>query len=40
MRQWPHPRSYNAVKYLAKWRGATIGVEEAEAFEIVRNINE
>ena len=40
MRKWPHPRSYKAIQHLAKWRGATIGVEEAEAFELVRKIND
>ncbi|WP_378950613.1 PIG-L deacetylase family protein [Pelosinus sp. sgz500959] len=38
MREWPHPRSINAVEYLAKWRGATIGVEAAEAFSLGRHI--
>lgn len=38
MRPWPHPRSYEAVKHLAHWRGATIGVEAAEAFMIGRNL--
>ena len=32
MRAWPHPRSIEAIKYLAHWRGATVGVEAAEAF--------
>lgn len=39
MRDWPHPRSYKAVKHLANWRGATIGVEAAEAFMLRRHIN-
>ena len=38
MREYPHPRSYLAVKYLAQWRGATAGVEAAEAFMLGRNI--
>lgn len=38
MRAWPHPRSYQAVEVLAKWRGATIGVEAAEAYVLSRNI--
>ena len=39
MRDWPHPRSYKAVTHLANWRGATIGVEAAEAFMLRRHIN-
>jgi LmbE family N-acetylglucosaminyl deacetylase len=38
MRDWPHSRSIDAVKYLAKWRGATVGVEAAEAFILGRKI--
>ena len=38
MRDWPHSRSIEAVNYLAKWRGATIGSEFAEAFMILREI--
>jgi LmbE family N-acetylglucosaminyl deacetylase len=38
MRPWPHPRSYQAVAHLAGWRGATAGVEAAEAFIMVRGI--
>lgn len=40
MRRWPHSRSYQAIEYLAKWRGATIGHEAAEAFELCRRIYE
>lgn len=38
IREWPHPRSYDAVEHLARWRGATAGVEAAEAFMLGRNI--
>ena len=38
MRPWPHPRSSDAVNYLAKLRGSTIGVEAAEAFQLIREI--
>lgn len=38
MRDWPHPRSLEAVKYLAKWRGSTVGVSAAEAFMLLRNV--
>ena len=36
MREWPHPRSIKGVTHLAKWRGATIGVDTAEAFVVGR----
>jgi len=39
MREWPHPRSLRAVSHLAHWRGATIGVEAAEAFVLGRHIS-
>jgi LmbE family N-acetylglucosaminyl deacetylase len=38
MRAWPHPRSLQALEHLARWRGATIGVEAAEAFVLGRQI--
>jgi LmbE family N-acetylglucosaminyl deacetylase len=38
MRPWPHPRSYRAIEHLARWRGATVGREAAEAFETGRSI--
>lgn len=38
MRDWPHSRSLQAVGHLAGWRGATIGVEAAEAFMLGRGI--
>lgn len=38
MRPWPHPRSLRAVEHLARWRGATVGREAAEAFETGRTI--
>ncbi len=34
MRPWPHARSYEAVEALLRWRGASVGVPAAEAFEI------
>lgn len=36
MRPWPHPRSLEAVTHLARWRGASIGSEAAEAFMVAR----
>jgi len=38
MRSYPHPRSLEAVEYLARWRGATVGVQAAEAFILGRNL--
>jgi LmbE family N-acetylglucosaminyl deacetylase len=38
MREFPHPRSIKAVEHLARWRGATIGCEVAEAFMLGRII--
>lgn len=38
MREFPHPRSISAVKALAAWRGASIGVNAAEAFVLGRLI--
>ncbi len=39
MHPWPHARSIEAIDHLAKWRGATIGVNAAEAFILGRHIN-
>lgn len=38
MRPYPHPRSYEGVKYLASVRGMTVGVHYAEAFEMIRKV--
>ena len=38
MRDWPHARSLDALKHLAKWRGSSVGVDSAEAFYLARNI--
>jgi LmbE family N-acetylglucosaminyl deacetylase len=38
MRPWPHPRSHAGVEALARWRGASVGCEAAEAFVIVRHV--
>ncbi len=39
MRDYPHSRSIKALEYLARWRGASIGVESAEAFILGRNLS-
>ena len=36
VRDFPHPRSIDAVKALAAWRGAASGMTAAEAFQLVR----
>lgn len=39
MRPWPHARSVESVDFLARHRGAAIGIEAAEAFVVERIIN-
>ncbi len=39
MRAWPHPRSLEGVEHLARWRGATVGCEAAEAFVLGRRVH-
>ncbi|NMQ05966.1 PIG-L family deacetylase [Candidatus Accumulibacter phosphatis] len=39
MRGWPHARSVTACEHLARWRGASIGVEAAEAFVVGRMLD-
>ena len=36
LRDWPHPRSKRGIEHLAHWRGATVGVDAAEAFILGR----
>ena len=38
LRAWPHPRSRQGVEHLAHWRGATVGVDAAEAFTLGRQL--
>jgi len=38
LRAWPHPRSRQGVEHLARWRGATVGVDAAEAFILGRKL--
>jgi N-acetylglucosamine malate deacetylase 1 len=38
MRPFPHPRSFEAIEALARWRGASVGCHLAEAFMVVRDI--
>ncbi|MBF0256937.1 MAG: PIG-L family deacetylase [Gammaproteobacteria bacterium] len=39
LRDWPHPRSRQGVEHLARWRGATVGCEAAEAFVLARHLS-
>jgi hypothetical protein len=38
LRPWPHPRSRQGIEHLARWRGATIGADAAEAFVLGRRL--
>lgn len=38
LRTWPHPRSIEGVRTLSQYRGMTVGVPYAEAFEVIRLI--
>jgi LmbE family N-acetylglucosaminyl deacetylase len=39
MREFPHPRSYEAIDALMKWRGAAANLKLAESFHLVRRIS-
>ena len=38
LKEYPHPRSVEAVEALAKYRGSTVGVLYAESFMLVRKV--
>jgi LmbE family N-acetylglucosaminyl deacetylase len=38
MKSFPHPRSLESIENLSKMRGATVGVNNAEAFMVIREI--
>lgn len=38
IRPWPHARSVDGISALARWRGASVGVAAAEAFELGRRL--
>lgn len=40
LRDYPHPRSVEGVKILAQYRGMEVGYKYAEAFQIIRNLND
>ena len=35
---WPHSRSIRAIEHLSHWRGASVGLEAAEAFSVARRL--
>jgi LmbE family N-acetylglucosaminyl deacetylase len=39
MKDFPQSRSIRAVESLARWRGATVGLNAAEAFALVREVS-
>lgn len=38
IKNWPHSRSIKGIKSLANFRGSSVGVKAAEAFELVRSL--
>jgi LmbE family N-acetylglucosaminyl deacetylase len=38
IRPWPHPRSVDGVRALARWRGSQCGQAAAEAFALMRRV--
>jgi LmbE family N-acetylglucosaminyl deacetylase len=38
MREWPHSRSFEAVEASLRIRGSQVGVDAAEAFELIRHV--
>ena len=38
VREYPHPRSYKAIRIRAQTRGSAVGLEAAEAFVLVREL--
>ncbi len=39
LRKYPHPRSLEAVEYLARKRGSEVSIAHAEAFQLIRELN-
>ena len=39
IRAWPHPRSGEGVRALARWRGSQCGLDAAEAFVLMRRVS-
>ena len=39
IKEFPHPRSLEAIESLSKLRGSTVGVKNAESFMVIREVN-
>jgi len=39
LKAFPHERSLEAIRALARFRGATVGFEAAEAFVLIRSVH-
>ena len=39
IKEYPHSRSYKGIENLAKVRGNQVGLDRAEAFEVIRKID-
>jgi N-acetylglucosamine malate deacetylase 1 len=40
MRDFPHARSFESIAALATWRGASVGLRAAEAFVVIREVEQ
>lgn len=40
LREYPHPRSEQGIKTLAQYRGMEVGYQSAEAFQLIRNLED
>lgn len=40
LRKYPHPRSVEGIKILAQYRGIQVGCKYAEAFQLIRKLND
>jgi len=38
IRSFPHARSIESIEALARWRGASVGIQAAEAFQVIREL--
>lgn len=38
IRSFPHARSIESIEALARWRGASVGIQAAEAFQVMREL--
>jgi N-acetylglucosamine malate deacetylase 1 len=40
LRAWPHPRSVDGIDVLARYRGSQVGLDRAEAFVVIRAVEQ